>query len=78
VFGPNVFVDIADTLDTKLKGMQVYSETWSNEVRPYPHPRSLEALEAYAHRHGVASGLWAAEPFMLVRDTSGIGLSSLG
>jgi len=68
VFSPNVFVDIARTLPKKLDAMREYERTFSGEMRPYPHPRSYEALEAYAKRHGAASGMHAAEPFMLVRE----------
>lgn len=68
VFAPNVFVDIGDTLETKLAAMRAYENTHSGEMRPFPHPRSYEALEAYAKRHGAMSGLLAAEPFMLVRQ----------
>jgi LmbE family N-acetylglucosaminyl deacetylase len=67
-FMPNVFVDISSTLETKLEAMRAYAETHSNEMRPFPHPRSDEALEAIARRHGSASGVLAAEPFMLVRQ----------
>lgn len=67
VFAPNVFVDISSTLPTKLAAMRAYEDTYSNEMRPFPHPRSYEALEAYARRHGAAAGVRAAEPFMLVR-----------
>jgi LmbE family N-acetylglucosaminyl deacetylase len=70
VFSPNVFVDISRTLSTKLQAMREYERTSSGpsgEMRPYPHPRSYEALEAYARRHGVVAGVHAAEPFMLVR-----------
>lgn len=68
VFSPNVFVDITSTLATKIEAMKRYAETFDSEMRPYPHPRSVEALEAYARRHGVAAGVEAAEPFMLVRQ----------
>jgi LmbE family N-acetylglucosaminyl deacetylase len=68
VFAPNVYVDIADTLGHKLDAMRAYEKTFSGEMQPFPHPRSFEALEAYARRHGAASGLRAAEPFMLVRQ----------
>jgi len=68
VFAPNVFVDIAGTLEKKLGAMREYENTHSGEMHPFPHPRSYEALEAYARRHGAASGLMAAEPFMLVRQ----------
>ena len=68
VFSPNVFVDISSTLPRKLEAMRSYERTWTGEMRPYPHPRSYEAIEAYARRHGVAAGVAAAEPFMLVRQ----------
>jgi LmbE family N-acetylglucosaminyl deacetylase len=68
VFAPNVFVDISETLPLKLEAMKSYGKTHSCEVRPYPHPRSYEAITAYARRHGAASGVHAAEPFMLVRE----------
>jgi LmbE family N-acetylglucosaminyl deacetylase len=67
VFAPNVFVDITSTLPTKIEAMSRYADTFLNEMRPYPHPRSPEALQAYAMRHGAAAGVAAAEPFMLVR-----------
>jgi LmbE family N-acetylglucosaminyl deacetylase len=66
-FVPNVYVDIESTLRTKVDAMSVYADTHTGEVKPYPHPRSLEAIEVYAKRHGVAVGIEAAEPFMLVR-----------
>jgi LmbE family N-acetylglucosaminyl deacetylase len=63
-FIPNVFVDITEHLDTKLDAMSVYT----TELRPFPHPRSLEALRAIALRWGSVVGVAAAEPFMLVRE----------
>jgi N-acetylglucosamine malate deacetylase 1 len=66
-FAPNLYVDITDTLDKKVEAMSVYANTHVSELKPYPHPRSLEAVEVYARRHGVAVGAEAAEPFMLVR-----------
>jgi LmbE family N-acetylglucosaminyl deacetylase len=74
VFSPNLYVDISDTLDSKLTAMKAYADTFHSEVRPYPHPRSMEALTAYAQRHGVASGLLAAEPFMLLRESATAGM----
>jgi LmbE family N-acetylglucosaminyl deacetylase len=68
VFSPNVFVDINDTLAQKVKAMSMYAHTHVSEVKPYPHPRSYEAIEVYAKRHGVVAGMGAAEPFMLVRS----------
>jgi LmbE family N-acetylglucosaminyl deacetylase len=67
VFAPNVFVDITATLDRKVEAMSRYANTHVSEVKAYPHPRSLEAVELYAKRQGVVVGTHAAEPFMLVR-----------
>ncbi|HWL50776.1 MAG TPA: PIG-L deacetylase family protein [Acidimicrobiia bacterium] len=68
VFSPNVFVDISETLDSKIDAMRAYSHTFTSEVRPYPHPRSYEAIEINARSRGVAAGMKAAEAFMLVRE----------
>jgi LmbE family N-acetylglucosaminyl deacetylase len=62
-FRPNTFVDISDTLESKISAMEVYE----SEARAFPHPRSPEALRAQARRWGSASGLQAAEAFELVR-----------
>jgi LmbE family N-acetylglucosaminyl deacetylase len=63
-FRPNVFVDISSTLDRKIAAMQAYE----SEARPFPHPRSPEALRAIAQRWGSVAGLPAAEAFTLIRD----------
>lgn len=62
-FAPNVFRDIAETLEAKVAAMEVYE----SEARPFPHPRSPEALRALAQVRGAAAGLEAAEAFELVR-----------
>ncbi len=67
VFSPNLFVDISTTLPLKLDAMRAYEQTFAGEMRPFPHPRSYRALEAYSHRHGAIAGVPAAEAFMLVR-----------
>jgi LmbE family N-acetylglucosaminyl deacetylase len=63
-FRPNVFVDISETLGRKVQALLAYE----TEVRPYPHPRSPEAIEAGAHRWGSVAGFQAAEAFELVRS----------
>ena len=63
-FQPNVFIDIQDTLELKLKAMSLYE----GELRDFPHPRSSEALRAIACRWGSVSGFQAAEAFELIRD----------
>jgi len=66
-FLPNVFVDIGPTLDAKLQAVEVYRETYESEVKPFPHPRSPEAVRVYSQQRGLTVGLPAAEAFVLVR-----------
>jgi len=63
LFQPNVFVDIIDTLETKLQAMALYN----TESRLFPHPRSSEALYAVAIYRGSISRCGAAEAFELIR-----------
>ncbi|NER34633.1 MAG: PIG-L family deacetylase [Oscillatoria sp. SIO1A7] len=63
-FTPNWFVDISDTLTLKLKAL----ETYQSEIRPWPHPRSLTALEYLAKWRGSMIGVEAAEAFVLGRN----------
>lgn len=67
-FLPNIFVDITHTLSTKLNAVEAYRNTFSNEVKPFPHPRSTEAVQIYAQQRGVMVGMEAAEAFVLVRQ----------
>ena len=62
-FVPDTWVDISATLELKLAAMAHYE----SEVRPYPHPRSLEALRNKAHAWGNQCCLDAAEVFMTIR-----------
>jgi len=64
-FVPDTWVDISTTLEQKLCAMACYE----SEVRPYPHPRSLEALRHRAHAWGNQCCMEAAEVFMTVRRT---------
>lgn len=63
-FRANVFVDISTTLEKKIEAMEVYE----SEARPFPHPRSLEALKVLAKNWGTVVGLEAAEAFELIRE----------
>jgi LmbE family N-acetylglucosaminyl deacetylase len=62
-FAPNCFVNVEDTLDLKLKAFQ----RLSTEVRPCPHPRSLESIEHQASNRGASVGVGAAEAFIILR-----------
>jgi LmbE family N-acetylglucosaminyl deacetylase len=64
-FAPDTWVDISKTLDQKLAAMACYE----SEVRPYPHPRSLDGLRHRAQAWGNQHCMDAAEVFMTVRRT---------
>jgi hypothetical protein len=40
---------------------------YASELREYPHPRSIEALEINAKRWGTVIGCSSAEAFELIR-----------
>lgn len=63
-FRPNHFVDVSETLEAKLEALQIYED----ELSPFPHPRSLEGLEALARTRGMGVGFRAAEAFELIRE----------
>jgi LmbE family N-acetylglucosaminyl deacetylase len=63
-FAPNWYVDVGDALERKLAAFACYT----TEARPYPHPRSEEAIRAHAGFHGASAGCEYAEPFVLVRS----------
>lgn len=67
VFAPNWFVDITRTLPKKLTALDAYV----SELRAFPHPRSLEAVEHLARWRGASNGVAAAEAFMLGRHLEG-------
>jgi N-acetylglucosamine malate deacetylase 1 len=63
-FLPTVFSDISDFLEAKLSALECYR----NVPRPFPHPRSREAMTALAAYRGSQSGSGHAEAFQLVFD----------
>lgn len=62
-FMPNVYNDISDYLDVKLKVMKCFE----SQLLEFPNPRSLEAVEALAKYRGSTINVRAAEAFALVR-----------
>ena len=59
-FRPNTYFEIGrDGLDVKLKALAAYKGV----MRPYPHPRSNEALEGLAAYRGAQVGCRYAEAF---------------
>jgi LmbE family N-acetylglucosaminyl deacetylase len=62
-FVPSVFVNVEASLPQKLAALDAYAE----EMRPFPHPRSPEAVSALAQVRGSAAGVRAAEAFTVLR-----------
>ena len=59
-FSPNMFIEIGkEGLEVKLEALAAYSGV----MRPYPHPRSTEAITGLAAYRGVQAGCNYAEAF---------------
>ena len=58
-FNPNVFVDIEESIDLKLKSLSCYRYV----MRDSPHPRSEKVLKALATFRGAQIGYSYAESF---------------
>lgn len=64
IFCPNEYEDINDFIDKKI---EVLEKVYGNELRPYPHSRSIESVKTLARFRGLESGLEFAEAFCLIR-----------
>lgn len=65
-FVPNIYEDISENFRDKINAMKKYQ----SELKQYPHPRSLEAIESLAKKRGSEAGLELAEAFVLIREIS--------
>lgn len=63
-FIPNMWVDITESIDIKIKAMSCYE----SQVRGYPNPRSIDAIKALAMYRGSTVSVPYAEAFMVVRE----------
>lgn len=63
-FMPNCWCDITEEIDMKLDAMRCHA----SQLRQWPHPRSIEALEALAKLRGSTVCCKYAEAFMLIRN----------
>lgn len=63
-FCPNVFVDISDYIEIKIKTLEFYK----TEMQEWSHPRSFEGVRHLAGYRGCAVKKSAAEAFMLMRE----------
>ena len=62
-FIPNLFIDMSEYWLEKKKALACYSE----EMKDYPHSRSIDALENLARLRGNQVGLLMAEAFQVLR-----------
>ena len=63
-FLPTVYVDISDFLDLKKEAMSCFR----SQLKDFPHPRSLDGIDALARIRGSTVMVGAAEAFVLVRE----------
>ena len=63
-FTPTVFVDISRFIESKVEIMNIFE----SEIGKHPFPRSEAAIRSLATLRGAASGVDAAEAFMLLRE----------
>ena len=62
-FKPNMYVDIDKYLDKKIDILSLYED----EIRKWPHPRSLKAVRNLAEIRGSEIGIKGAEAFSILR-----------
>lgn len=65
-FDPNVFIDISEWLEAKIRILHYYE----SELGDFPFPRSEEAVRALAQVRGASSGFSSAEAYMLLKERS--------
>ncbi|HFC04695.1 MAG TPA: PIG-L family deacetylase, partial [Rhizobiales bacterium] len=63
-FHPSRYIDISSHFSKKLAALACYEE----EMRPFPHARSIEAISALASLRGTSVGLEKAEAFFTIRE----------
>ena len=63
VFSPNLYINIEETW--KYKGLAL--NAYGNEIKKYPHTRSLEGLKNLAKVRGNQVGIMMAEAFQVAR-----------
>jgi len=62
-FNPNKLFDVSDVCSIKLLALDKYNK----KLRPFPHSRSIETIEALSIYRGATIGLKKAESFQIER-----------
>lgn len=63
MFCPTEYVNISDFIDKKTEVLKIYKD----ELKKYPHPRSIEGIRILAQYRGMEVGFKYAEAFQLIR-----------
>ena len=63
-FNPSLYFDISKFINKKIDLLKVYK----NELKSYPHPRSLEGVRVLAKYRGTQIGKKYAEAFYVLRE----------
>lgn len=63
IFCPNEYSNIGNFIDKKIEVLRIYKD----ELREYPHPRSIEGVKILAQYRGLEVGYRYAEAFRIVR-----------
>jgi LmbE family N-acetylglucosaminyl deacetylase len=66
IFNPNYYVNISNFVKKKSNLIKIYKD----ELRPWPHPRSIKSIENLAKYRGSQIGIKYAEAFILIRQLS--------
>ena len=65
-FTPNIWVSLSESqLERKLEALRGYE----SQMYPFPHARSVKAIEHLARWRGSQQGFEAAEGFVLIKET---------
>ena len=64
IFFPNVFEDVTNFLNKKLKILKIYK----SEIKSHPFPRSKESVKSLAILRGSQSGFKYSEAFELIKE----------
>jgi len=62
-FNPNMYVDITEFYEKKVQALHAYEQ----EMREYPHSRSVKGVAALCQYRGISVGVEMAEAFQIVR-----------
>ncbi len=64
LFNPNLFIDVGGEINKKIKLLKIYKD----EIRSWPHSRSLKSIKNLASFRGSQIGVKFAEAFILLRE----------